>query len=192
MADLTLVLGGIKTGKTRFAQERAALREAQGGTVVYLATAQAFDEEMEDRIARHKADRPGHWLTVEEPLKIADAYEKQARGAGIVLLDCLTLWLTNFMAADLPPQGEPEKLPDKDRVWEVIVLELDRLCERVKEGDKELVIISNLVENGLVSPYAFARMYQDLAGLTHQFLAARAASVFTMTAGIPICLKGKE
>jgi len=189
VADVTLILGGIKTGKTRFAQGKAAEYDKRGETVVYLATAQAFDGEMADRIARHRADRPSHWLTVEEPLKIAEAYGKHRAGKGTVLLDCLTLWLTNTMAAALSPSAGPEDLPDRDGVLERVTGELEGLLAACRGGEKDLFIISNQVEYGLVSEYAFARQYQDLAGLTHQYLAERADRVYTLIAGIPLCLK---
>ena len=189
MAQITLVLGGIKTGKTRFAQARAAEYDNRGESVIYLATAQAFDSEMEDRISRHKADRPRHWITVEEPLKVAEAYENHNKEKGIVLLDCLTLWMTNTMAADMPPEAGVDDLPDKDRVWATITKEMDRLCLAVQRGEKDLIIVSNQVEYGLISEYAFARMYQDLSGLSHQYLANKANKVYSMIAGIPLCLK---
>ena len=192
MGRIVLVLGGIKTGKTRFAQNRAAAYDRKGEDVVYLATAQAFDEEMEDRIARHKKDRPSRWLTVEEPLNIARAYKTHAGGRGVVLLDCLTLWMTNTMAAHIPPEAGTGGLPDKDRTWHAFTEELDALLEAVEKGEKDIVIISNQVEYGLVSEYAFARMYQDLAGLTHQYLAARSHEVYSLIAGIAQCLKNKE
>jgi len=189
MAKLTLILGGIKTGKTRFAQEKAAAYDKYGEPVIYLATAQAFDKEMEDRIARHQADRPGHWVTLEEPLNVAWAYTGCASGSGVVILDCLTLWLTNTMTADLPAEADGEALPDKNRVWKRITEELDQLVLACRKGDKDLLVISNQVEYGLVSEYPFARMYQDLAGLTHQYLASRADRVYSMIAGLPLCLK---
>ena len=189
MGRIIFVLGGIKTGKTRFAQERAAAYDRRGEEVVYLATAQPFDKEMEDRIARHRADRPSRWQTVEEPLNIAGAYRSHASGRGVVLLDCLTLWMTNTMAAQIPPDAGHDGLPDKDRTWNAFTGELDRLLEAVGSGGKDIIIISNQVEYGLVSEYAFARMYQDLAGLTHQYLAARAHEVYSLIAGIPQCLK---
>jgi adenosylcobinamide kinase / adenosylcobinamide-phosphate guanylyltransferase len=192
MAQITLILGGIKTGKTRFAQDQADSYDKRGEPVIYLATAQAFDEEMVDRITKHRADRPSHWITVEEPQKICEAYECHADGSGAVLLDCLTLWLTNMMTASLPPIANEDTLPDKDLVLKQITHELDRLCSAVRQGDKDLLIVSNMVENGLVSVYPFARMYQDLAGLSHQFLASRADRVYTLTAGIPLCIKGNN
>lgn len=189
MALITLVLGGIKTGKTRFAQARADEYDKRGERVIYLATAQAFDSEMVDRIARHRSDRPEHWITVEEPLNVADAYEQNSGEGGVVLLDCLTLWLTNTMAAYLPPDAGPDDLPDKDRVWKRVTEEIDKLCGFAIKGARDLIIVSNQVEYGLISEYAFARMYQDLAGLSHQYLAGKADQVYSMTAGIPLCLK---
>jgi adenosylcobinamide kinase/adenosylcobinamide-phosphate guanylyltransferase len=189
MASLTLVLGGIKTGKTRFAQARAAEYDKRGEPVIYLATAQAFDSEMMDRIKRHKADRPDHWITVEEPLHVADAYERNSGGKGVVLLDCLTLWLTNIMAHNMHAQAGSDDLPDKDRVWATVTGEIDRLVAALGEGEKDLIIVSNQVEYGLISEYAFARMYQDLSGMAHQYIAARATEVYSMIAGIPLCLK---
>lgn len=181
MGNLTLILGGIKTGKTAFAQNEANQYDKRGEKVTYLATAQAFDSEMEDRIERHKQERPGHWHTIEEPLNLTKAVEPIFRDKGVILLDCLTLWLTNLMSQN-------EDLT-RDEIWEKITAELGDLIELIDKGSQDLIIISNQVEYGLVSEHAFARLFQDMAGLTHQFLAQRAHRVYSILAGIPLCLK---
>lgn len=190
---MILILGGTKSGKSSFASERAAARENLG-TVAYLATAEAGDEEIKDRIRRHQADRPDHWLTVEEPLDPAGYFRLMTQKGtetgtpSTVLLDCITMWLTNL----LMPLGEE---PVRD-----VALEMGRTAvaglidamdawERSAPGNREAIVISNQVEVGLISPWPLGRIFQDLAGLSHQAMAGAAAEVYVMNAGIPLRIR---
>lgn len=191
---MKLILGGVKSGKSSFASRLATDRESIG-PVVYLATATAGDDEMKDRIRRHQADRPAEWITVEEPRR-PDAYfvnlRAQTMGGeapGTVLFDCITLWLTNLLA----PLGDS---PDRTEAFALGELEAKRLLESVRNweessdaGMRETLFVSNLVETGLISPWPLGRIFQDLAGLTHQLFASAADEVFLMTAGLPQKLK---
>ena len=188
---MILVLGGTKSGKSSFASRRAASREHLG-RVAYLATAEAKDDEIRDRIRRHQADRPDHWLTVEEPRDPA-GYFTSLIGAGpeqpsTVLLDCITMWLTNL----LMPLGED---PDRDEALETGrgavagLVEAVTGWERTAPGDREAIIISNQVEVGLISPWPLGRLFQDLAGLSHQAMAGAADEVYVMNAGLPLRLR---
>ena len=191
---MKLIIGGVKSGKSSWASSLASDREKLG-PVAYLATARAGDEEMKDRIRRHQADRPSSWITVEEPENPAGYFIEMTSGVpeGIqpstVLFDCITLWLTNILA----PFGDK---PDREKALAAGEKEGRRLLEAVlnwekaaPEGKRETLIVSNHVEAGLISPWPLGRIFQDIAGLTHQMFAARATQVYLLTAGIPQKLK---
>ncbi|MBB6479071.1 bifunctional adenosylcobinamide kinase/adenosylcobinamide-phosphate guanylyltransferase [Spirochaeta isovalerica] len=180
---IVLVLGGTKTGKTSFAENRAAVySETHNVPVYYIATARPFDSEMVERIARHRAHRPAHWETIEEPVKVSAALEPLAGGSNVVLLDCLTLLMTNLIF----DRGENCSASEAQ---DVVFQELQRIIDIFSQCENELIIISNQVENGLVSEHQWARMFQDIAGMAHQKLASAADKVFMMNAGLPLQLK---
>lgn len=194
MGKLTLILGGIKTGKTRFAQGLAEKAEVGSSRIAYLATARAWDDEMTRRIAHHRADRPGHWLTMEEPIDAAGIIASAGGGSDLILLDCLTMLMTNWLmevpVIDGSGEDEMGSVPDREKAESYFSQKVDELLKATADWKGEIIIISNLVENGLVSTYPFTRMYQDLAGMTHQKIAAQAETVVQMIAGIPQYLKG--
>lgn len=169
-----LVLGGAKSGKSSYAQ---ALAEGWGGRLVYVATAQAHDEEMTQRIARHQADRGGAWSTLEEPLEL-EAALKQADAPGTVfLVDCLTLWLSNLvLGAELDDGQVSER-------GEALAALLPSLQARI-------ILVANEVGLGIVPENALARRWRDLAGSLSQRLARSCDAVLLITAGLPLALKG--
>jgi adenosyl cobinamide kinase/adenosyl cobinamide phosphate guanylyltransferase len=167
---LTLVLGGARSGKSRYAE---GLIEALPGPWLYVATAQAWDDEMRARIAEHRARRPAPWETVDAPRDLP-AVIRQAPAGRPVLVDCLTLWLTNAMldeGADL-------------------VAELDALVECCRVAAGPMVLVSNEVGFGIVPENALARRFRDEAGRLHQRLATVADRVVLVVAGLPMILKG--
>jgi adenosylcobinamide kinase/adenosylcobinamide-phosphate guanylyltransferase len=166
---LTLVLGGARSGKSRHA-ERLVLES--GLAPVYVATGEALDDEMAARIARHRARRGSIWRTVEEPLDLAGALLKECDRGRAVLVDCLTLWLTNLMVAERPVSAE-----------------MRRLVELLSALPGMLVLVSNEVGLGVVPSDAMARAFIDHAGWLHQSIAERADIVVFMTAGLPLHLK---
>jgi adenosylcobinamide kinase/adenosylcobinamide-phosphate guanylyltransferase len=166
---LTLVLGGARSGKSRYA-ERLVL--ASGLAPVYVATAEALDDEMAARIAAHRARRGGKWRTVEEPLDLVAALHRECAPDRAVLVDCLTLWLANLMGGDRPPGPEMERL----------VAALGAL-----PGAR--VLVSNEVGLGVVPTAAMARSFIDHAGWLHQRIAEQADLVVFMAAGLPLHLK---
>ena len=170
MSDIRLVLGGARSGKSRFAE--ALVSEPVGLRRVYVATAQAFDEEMEQRIATHRAQRGDGWLTVEAPHDLADALLRFAVPGNAVLVDCLTLWLTNLILA----------AHDTAAAREALIA----ACERVSAP---LVLVGNEVGLGIVPDNALARRFRDEAGRLHQRLAAQAGRVIFMVAGLPMQVK---
>ena len=191
---MKLIIGGVKSGKSSWASHLAAERESLG-SVCYLATARAGDDEMKDRIRRHQADRPSSWITVEEPDNPAGYFLRLTSAApaelqpSTVLFDCITLWLTNILApfGDKPDREEALALGEKEgRRLLMAVLDWEKTAPG---GTRETLIVSNHVEAGLISPWPLGRIFQDIAGLTHQMFAAEASQVYLLTAGIPQKLK---
>jgi adenosylcobinamide kinase / adenosylcobinamide-phosphate guanylyltransferase len=169
-AAITLVLGGARSGKSRHAE---ALVRATGLSRIYVATAQAFDDEMRQRIAQHRADRAADgWTTVEEPLALADALVRTAHPGSAVLVDCLTLWLTNVMLAD----------QDVERAQAELLSVLGRL-------ESPVVCVSNEVGLGIVPETPLGRRFRDAQGRLNQAVAAAADHVHFIAAGLPLVLK---
>ena len=166
---LTLVLGGARSGKSRHAEQRI---EAVGGGW-YVATAQAFDAEMTDRIAHHRARRGQVWQTLEEPLDLPGALDRLAGQDRPVLVDCLTLWVSNLLLADRDVAAAQTDL----------LVALARL-------PVPAVLIANETGLGIVPDHALARRFRDAAGLLNQAVAARAEQVEFLIAGLPMRVKG--
>ena len=166
---LTLVLGGARSVKSRHA-ERLVL--GSGLMPVYVATAQALDDEMAARIAKHRARRGTSWRTIEQPLELVDALRRECDEGRAVLVDCLTLWLTNLMMAERPVRNE-----------------MARLIELLPSLRGVLVLVSNEVGLGIVPTDAMARAFIDHAGWLHQRIAEQASDVVFMAAGLPLHLK---
>ena len=168
MQRVHLVLGGARSGKSRYAE---ALVEALPGPWVYIATAQAFDTEMQARIAEHRLRRHGQWVTLDAPLDLAQALVEAAERP--VLVDCLTLWVTNLLIGDCDIETATAGL-------------LGAL--RARRGPT--VLVANETGLGIVPDNALARRFRDAAGLLNQRVAARAAQVDFVVAGIPMRVKG--
>lgn len=164
----TLVLGGARSGKTGHAQSRA---EALPGSLTMIVTAQAFDDEMTARIERHKADRGGRWTTVEAPLYLAAAL-RALSASDVAVVDCLTLWLSNLMAAERDVEAARAEL-----------------VEAVAACPAALWLVSNEVGWGIVPDNALARRFRDEAGFLHQALARVADEAVLVVAGLPLVLK---
>ena len=170
---IIFITGGARSGKSYFAQELA--REFTGPKA-YLATAQALDEEMAERIRRHQKNRPADWQTLEEPMKVPECLEGHGDHFSLILLDCLTLWISNLMVAGW---GEPKILEEADRLL--------KICQRVKCS---LIVVGNEVGMGIVPGNAQARLFRDLSGLVQQKVARGADEVFFMVSGLPQKIKG--
>ncbi|MCX6020224.1 MAG: bifunctional adenosylcobinamide kinase/adenosylcobinamide-phosphate guanylyltransferase [Chloroflexi bacterium] len=179
-----LILGGVRSGKSDLAQKLAL--DIGGGNVLFLATAAAGDGEMARRIAAHQAGRPAGWRTVEEPIRLADALERDARNAKVVLIDCVTLWMSNILMATSPDGGET---PDQDAAEALMNEEMGALSDWRRASDASLIVVSNEVGMGVTPPYPSGRVYRDLLGLANQALATRAGEVYLTVAGIPVDLK---
>jgi adenosylcobinamide kinase/adenosylcobinamide-phosphate guanylyltransferase len=170
---VTLVLGGVRSGKSRWAQQLAA----RAGKVVYIATAQPSDAEMEEKIRRHRADRPSTWPTIEEPLELGRAIASCDADCGVILVDCLTIFTANLLHAE---EQQPGSMPQR----------LDELYRALRNPRAPVILVSNEVGSGVVPAYELGRRYRDALGELNQRVAAIADRVVLMVAGLPLALKG--
>ncbi len=166
----TLVLGGARSGKSRYALE---FGESLSGNRVFIATAQGFDVEMRGRIARHRADRDSSWRTVEEAVAVWDVIGRECRVGRVVVLDCLTLWLNNVMLHERDVEADIER---------------SVACLEGVKGD--VILVSNEIGLGLVPDTELGREFRDLHGRMNQRVAAVCDRVLFMVAGLPVVVKG--
>jgi adenosylcobinamide kinase/adenosylcobinamide-phosphate guanylyltransferase len=179
----TLIIGGARSGKSAHAEVLAA---ASGKRLVYIATAQAGDAEMAARIAHHRAQRKTGWLTVEEPLALGAAIRSHSREDTLVLIDCLTVWLSNLLFAgknDYPDIGPIEAPACVER-------ECKDLLQALQQATGDVIVVSNEVGQGIVPQSAIARWFVDEAGRLNQAVAARCDRAILVVAGLPMVLKG--
>ena len=186
MGRLVLVLGGARSGKSWVAEMMA---KQTGGRVTFIATAEARDDEMRRRIERHKAERPAGWRTVEEPLALAEAVEGAAPESDLVLVDCLTLWVSNRLCqVDLDVTAEARREVEA-RLTRDLEETASRLVNVARSTTATLLLVSNEVGLGLVPDNVLGRVYRDLLGILNRTLAADADQVLLMVAGIPVDVK---
>ena len=170
LSRAVFVLGGARSGKSRFAEK---LISDTGLDRHYVATGQAWDDEMRDRIAQHRSDRGDLWTTHEEPLDLTVRLAAIDGDDRAVLVDCLTLWVTNLMMAERN-----------------IAAEFSALTEFLPKAKSRLVLVSNEVGLGIVPENRMAREFRDHAGRLHQMIAAASAEVYFIAAGLPLKMKG--
>jgi adenosylcobinamide kinase/adenosylcobinamide-phosphate guanylyltransferase len=170
---VTLVLGGVRSGKSCWAQELAGKFER----VAYVATAQARDEEMREKIRRHREDRPTHWQTLEEPLELSRVLIDHGAKFDLLLIDCLTVFVSNLMDAAQTDAASMER-------------RLDGFLEALRTVPATVILVSNEVGSGVVPPYPAGRRYRDALGELNQRVATIADNVVLMVAGLPLALKG--
>jgi adenosylcobinamide kinase/adenosylcobinamide-phosphate guanylyltransferase len=176
---MTLILGGVRSGKSSFAEKLAA---EHGGSVLYVATAEGHDEEMAARIALHRAQRPATWMTLEAPSRTGRAIAAFKSAPDVVLVDCITLLASNAMS------GLTE--PCSSRSAETLVDAEIRLLLEARENSRAAwFVVSNETGLGVVPPYPLGRAYRDALGRANQTLAAAADTVLFMVAGIPMKVK---
>ncbi|MBC7319322.1 bifunctional adenosylcobinamide kinase/adenosylcobinamide-phosphate guanylyltransferase [bacterium] len=169
--SLTFILGGARSGKSSFALELAKDKE----TVVFIATALPLDEEMKERIERHKRERPSHWKTIEEPVGLLSLME--GLDVEVIILDCLTMWVSNLL----------ERYTDEE-----IIEIAEGVARYARDINSEVIALSNEVGLGIVPEYPIGRRYRDLLGRVNQIFAKYASKVFFMIAGIPLEVKNES
>lgn len=172
---LTLVLGGVRAGKSTYAQQLAD----QGEKVLFVATAEALDEDMTNRIRAHQEARPADWDTLEEPLDIVGALGPILHRYDTVLLDCLTLWVSNLLLKGEEIGADEVEFPSEVR----------RLLELYESGSASWVVVSNEVGLGVIASTRLGRVYAEELGRVNQIVAAAADDVLLMAAGLPLSLK---
>jgi len=169
-----LILGGVKSGKSRYAEQQAS---ASGLEVCYVATAESRDVSMQARIEAHQARRPGDWQLIEAPYELADVIEAYGHRHRCLLVDCLTLWLTQLLCREDEQQ---------------LACQRSRLLDVVSQSPARLLLVSNEVGGGVMPDNALARRFADEAGSLHQALAEHCDRVTLVTAGLPQYLKNTQ
>lgn len=173
--SVTLVLGGVRSGKSRFALDLAS----RATRIAFIATARPSDDEMRRKIERHRRERPAQWRTREEPLKLDEAIAESEGASELIIIDCLTLFAANLMEA----HGD-----DGDTIWAAIAA----FCCALRKTHCHIVLVSNEVGSGIVPIYAAGRQFCDLLGEMNQRVAAVADNVVLMVAGLPMWIKGSR
>ena len=171
------ILGGARSGKSRYAQELAG---KLSNKVLFVATGEARDEEMQARISHHKKDRPKSWRTLEAPTDIGRQIEQRIGDAEVVLIDCLTLLISNLLGDE----------SDYSKAEKQVIAEINELTACMDKLDSSFIIVSNEVSMGLVPETRLGRIYRDMLGKANQLIARHASEVYLMVAGIPVKVKG--
>jgi adenosylcobinamide kinase / adenosylcobinamide-phosphate guanylyltransferase len=171
---ITLVLGGARSGKSRWAQEQAG----RFSRVTYLATAQAGDSEMREKIVRHRSERPHTWKTVEVPTNLPQTIRSESAWADVLLIDCFTLYIANVMRT-----GKKSDRHNRSSVRE--------LRDAIHASTTSIIAVSNEVGSGVVPAFRSGRVYRDMLGQLNQEVAAIADAVILMVAGVPLPVKGR-
>ncbi|SMG29039.1 bifunctional adenosylcobinamide kinase/adenosylcobinamide-phosphate guanylyltransferase [Dethiosulfovibrio salsuginis] len=184
-----MVLGGARSGKSGFAQERVCELASLDDPVYYVATAFIKDDEMARRVERHRSDRPDGWITLEAQREVHKAIERLPVRS-ILLLDCVTMMITNFMFDQRTDWDDLSK-EDEDRLISSTLSYVDQVLMAIRGRSIKAVLVSNEVGMGLVPPYPLGRIFRDIAGWVNQAIAKEADSVFLLTAGIPQRIKGE-
>jgi adenosylcobinamide kinase/adenosylcobinamide-phosphate guanylyltransferase len=170
------ITGGARSGKSTYAEKIA---EYSGKKVTYLATAEALDEEMEDRIREHRRRRPASWHTVEEPHHVASVLEEIGQSDGVVLIDCLTLLISNLLFSS--EEGEQHS--------EVVFAEINKLAQVARDSVADVILVSNEVGLGVVPEYPQGRVYRDVTGWANQIMTKEADFAYFLVSGMALDIK---
>ena len=174
MNKIIFIIGGCRSGKSTYALQTA--EKIPGGRKIFIATCVPQDDEMKQRVARHQRERSQNWVAVEEPLNLPEAILQNSPRADVILIDCLTLWVSNLLM----------KTDDEKKLADII----SQLIDALEKATCPIVLVSNEVGTGIVPENKLARQYRDIIGLANQAVAKTAGKVIWMVAGIPVIVKG--
>lgn len=183
MGRIVFIIGGARSGKSKFAME---LAKKEAKEVVYIATARAQDEEMKLRIKKHIKSRPGDWKTIEEPLDLPQAI-RNIKGKGrVVIIDCITLYISNILLKRYSEKKEPREI---NRLNDWILKEAGKMVSAINASPHTFIIVSNEVGMGIVPENRLARLFRDIQGQSNQIISRNAKSVYMVMAGIATKIK---
>lgn len=186
MAEIIVITGGVRSGKSSLAEEKA---KELGKKVAYIATAIAFDEGMKDRISKHKASRPSTWATIEMYKGFSELEKNQDFiDSDLILLDCMTLMVSNILL-DSDIDFDKCSIDEIERIEKDIFSEVIELFQIIAKFKKKLIIVTNEVGMGLVPSYRLGNIFRDIAGRVNQYLAKQANEVYLTVSGIPLQIK---
>ncbi|PIE59939.1 MAG: bifunctional adenosylcobinamide kinase/adenosylcobinamide-phosphate guanylyltransferase [Desulfobulbus propionicus] len=187
MGRLTLITGGARSGKSTYAEQ---LLDSRYSSVAYIATARILDDEMGDRVARHKRQRPADWQTFEEPLQPSRIVSREGNQFDAILLDCLTVLTTNIILQDAAVGWDKPDIALLNLLEQEVMREIDNLIKAVSVFSGHLVAVTNEVGLGIVPADPLSRFFRDCSGRVNQSMAAAAEAVLFVVAGIPMQVKG--
>ncbi len=180
LSKIILVTGGARSGKSTFAERLAT--KCNSEKKAYIATAQIFDEEMKYRVKLHQSRRGEDWLTFEAPFRAEIAIKKAAKVSNLILFDCLTIYLSNFICSF-------DNLDDIDKIYRELKIIINDLINAAKDFEGTIIFVTNEVGDGIVPENKLARIYRDCAGIANQMVAASAEEVYLVVAGIAVEIK---
>ncbi|MDP4093362.1 MAG: bifunctional adenosylcobinamide kinase/adenosylcobinamide-phosphate guanylyltransferase [Bacillota bacterium] len=185
MGEIILVTGGARSGKSTYAEERA---KKYGSKILYVATSLPLDEEMRQRIAKHREQRPEEWETIEAYSCLDSVIKCSLAGKNAVMLDCITIMITNLMF-DKCSDWENISSDEISAVEEYVKTEMDKLVCTARQAEIPFILVTNELGMGVVPEYASARIFRDIAGRMNQYLAKEATEVYLCVSGIPVRIK---
>ena len=185
MSNVTLITGGARSGKSSFGEK---LLKESNGIKGYIATAVAFDEGMKDRIKKHKNSRPSIWKTYELPVNISNSIKKISDECDIVILDCITVFISNIIFED-DLDWENITFEEIDLIEKKIIDEINKIIIEARKNDLDMIIITNEIGSGIVPDNKLSRVYRDIAGRVNQLLSKLSDNVYLSVSGLELKLK---
>ena len=186
MKNIVLITGGARSGKSTYAEKLA--KEAKGG-VLYIATSIPFDDEMKDRVKKHKERRPATWYTFEGYKNLKQVFYNAETKFDTILLDCITIMVTNLMFDQAGDNFDDLNDLDIDEMEKEILQEVSDFLYEAEKSTKTVILVTNEIGYGIVPEYKMARVFRDIAGRVNQYIASRAKEVHMVVCGIPIKIK---
>jgi adenosylcobinamide kinase/adenosylcobinamide-phosphate guanylyltransferase len=175
MNEITFIIGGCRSGKSRYALDLAG--KLSENKKIFMATCLPQDEEMRQRVARHQKDRGKTWITLEVPIDLPEAVTQNSSKGDVILVDCLTLWISNLLT-------KTQEVSEDE-----VIESVDNLTQAIQTVNCPVILVSNEVGTGIVPENQLARQFRDIMGMTNQRVAACADAVIWMAAGIPVTIK---